>query len=143
MFQRILREKRRNGWKSRRKWEKSQRIKRREEQRLRKAREYAEPDGWSNVDGVKVGIHVLRNRFKGTVEYRFEFRRKDGLNKPLATDFGEVDLVALQKAVQKAIDIAASKSGNSKATRRLQNGRRETTPSKAASAPHVNQGNRK
>ena len=102
MFQRILRERRRNRWKSRRKWEKAQRIKQREEQRLREAKEYAKPDLYLNVEGVVIGVHVLRNRFKGNVEYRFEFHRKDGSNKQLAADFGEVDLAVLKKAVQVA-----------------------------------------
>ena len=99
MFKRILRERRRNSGKSRRKWQKAQRTKRREEQKLRKAREYAEPDGWFNVQDVVIGVHILRNRYRGPVEYRFEFARKDGASKRLVTDFGEQDLDVLLKAV--------------------------------------------
>ena len=142
MFQHVLRETRRNGWKSRRKWQKAQRRKQREEQRLAKAKDYAEPDRWINVDGLMIGVHVLRERFRGTVEYRFEFRRKDGSNGRLAMDFGEADLVVLQKAVQVARRYRGFQERKRKATRRLQYGPGGTTPSKAASTPRVNRGNR-
>ena len=102
MFQRILRERRSNGWKSRRKWQNAQRKVKREEEALRKAREYAKPDEWLNVEGMVIGVHILRDRFHDSVEYRFEFHRKDGANKRLVTDFGEKDLKVLLKAVSVA-----------------------------------------
>ena len=143
MLQRILRERRRRGWKSRRKWEKAQRKKRREEQELRKSREYAKPDRWLNVEGVVVGVHVLRNRFRGPVEYRFEFHRKDGANRQLATDFGEPDLAVLVKAITVATQYREFDRRRRELERKARVGVSETKPSKAKSHPKVSQGSRK
>lgn len=143
MFKRILRERRRNSGKSRRKWQKAQRKKRREEQKLRKAREYAQPDRWVNVQGVVIGVHILRNHYRGPVEYRFEFLRKDGTNKRLVTDFGEQDLRVLFKAVQAAARYCELDRQKRAPKRRRNVGVMETKPSKAASRPKVSQGNRK
>ena len=100
MFRSILRESRRRKWKSTRKWQKAKRKQQRLEDQLQKAREVAEPDRWFNAKGLVVGVHVLRNRYRGTEEYRFEFFRKDGTRYPFASDFGERDLDALIYAIQ-------------------------------------------
>ena len=142
MFQRILRERRRNGWKSRRKWQKAQRKIRREEQKLRKSREYAKPDRWLNVEGVVIGVHVLRNRFRGPVEYRFEFHRKDGANKQLATDFGEQDLDVLRKAMTVATRYREFARRKQASKRHANIGVVEAKPSKVKSLPKVSHGNR-
>ena len=143
MFQRILRERRRNEWKSRRKWHKAWRKIQREEQELRKSREYAKPDRWFSEEGVVVGVHFLRNRYRGSIEYRFEFHRKDGANKRLDTDFGEQDLAVLLKAVAKSRRYREF-DRQRRASKRDENfGVVETKPSKAKSLPKVSQGNRK
>ena len=142
MFQRILRERRRKGWKSRRKWQKAQRLKQREEEKLRKAREYAAPDLTRNVKGVVVGIHVLRNRFRGSVEYRFEFHRKDGANKRLVTDFGEQDLNVLREVILKATRLCESERRKHSSACDVNVGEFEAKPSKVKRRPKVSQGNR-
>ena len=142
MFQRILRERRRNGWKSRRKWQKAQRKKQRAEEEVRKSREYAKPDRWLNVEGVVVGVHVLRNRFRGSVEYRFEFHRKDGANKRLVTDFGEQDLDVLRKAVVVAARLREFDRQKRATERDVNIGVAEAKPSKVKALPKVSQGNR-
>jgi hypothetical protein len=142
MFQRILRERRRNRWKSRRKWQKAQRKIRREEQELRKSREYAKPDRWLNVQGVVIGVHILRNRFRSPVEFRFEFHRKDGANKQLATDFGEQDLDVLLKAITVATRYREFHRRKRASKRNGNVGVVEAKPSKVKSLPKVSQGNR-
>lgn len=141
MFQKILRERRRNGWKSRRKWRKAQQLKRREEERIRKAKDYAKADLDTNVDGVVVGIHILRDRFRDSVELRFEFRRKEGRQAQLATDFGEADFIALKKAIEYAKRYCEHQRRKS-ANLHVVNGHGGSKPSKASSAPRVNPRNR-
>lgn len=137
MFQRIARERRKKGWKSRRKWQKAQRIKRREEERLRKSREYATPDHQFNVDGVVVSVHELRNRFRGPVEYRFEFHRKDGPNKQLASDFGDQDLDVLIKAITISARYREIIHKKREASQRGNTGITKFKPSKARTLPRA------
>lgn len=144
MFQKILRERRRNGWKSRRKWRKAQELKRREEERIREAKGYAKPDLEKNVDGVVIGVHILRDRFRGSVELRFEFHRKEGRQPQLATDFGEADLAALKEAVDFAMQCCERQRQESKSAKlHVVDGHGGSKPSKASSTPRVNQRNRK
>ena len=142
MFRAIMRERRRNAWKSQRKWQKAVRTKQRLEEQLRKASEYAEPDRWHNIAGVMIGVHVLRDRYRGQ-SYRFEFCRKDDAQKKPPRDFGEHDLQALVKAVEAAAKYRKFVETQERSRRSTAHGTRRAKPSKAASGPRVRQGSRK
>ena len=98
----IARERRARKWKSTRQWQKAQGEKRKLEKRLGRLREQLEPDVRLNVKGISVGVHVIRGRFHSDPEFRFEFGRKEGKDRPLGHDFGERDLDALIDAVRVA-----------------------------------------
>ena len=133
MFRAIMRERRKNAWKSRRKWQKAVRQKQRHEAELRKATQYAQPDRWINVNGVVIGVHVLRDRFRGPVQYRFEFYRKDSAQKGLASDFGEQDLGTLARAINAATRYRKFAEARRNSKRSTNHGMREAKPSKVAS----------
>ncbi len=143
MFRAIMRERRKNAWKSRRKWQKAVRKKQRHEAELRKATQYAQPDRWFNIDGVVIGVHVLRDRFRGPVQYRFEFYRKDSAQRGLVSDFGEQDLRTLAKAINAATKYRKFAEARRNSKRSTNHGTRETKPSKVASQSPRSSGGRK
>jgi hypothetical protein len=98
----IARERRARKWKSTRQWQNAQREKRKLEKRLGRLKEALKPDDDFNVEGIMVGVHVIRGRFQGGREFRFEFGRKEARDRHLAHDFGERDLDVLIEAVRRA-----------------------------------------
>ncbi len=126
----LLRRRRKRIWKSKRKWQKSLERKRRLEEELHKVRQYTEPDRSFNVKGLLVGVHILRDRFRGSTELRFEFFRKEG-TKRLASDFGEHDLDALLKAVRCAKHYRTLVERKRRSAKQSASGNTGAVPSKA------------
>ncbi len=102
MFNTILRERRQRKWSAKRK---AMDRKTKLEQQLEKLEKRIEPDHWKNEDGILVGIHSCRGRYRRP-EFRFEFYRKDPLRGRVA-DFGEADLDALIEAIE-AVKLSLS-----------------------------------
>lgn len=67
------------------------------------------------MDGIRIDVHVIRNRYRSAPEFRFEFGRKEAKDRAPEHDFGERDLDALITAVQLAKryrSYFASKNGS-------------------------------
>ena len=143
MFRAMKRARRGKAWKSQRKWQHALRKKQRHEDELRQTMKYAQPDRWINVRGVVIGVHLLRSRFRGPLQYRFEFYRKDSAQKGLAVDFGEDDLPTLVEAVQAATRYRKFVESRESSNRSRNHGTRDTKPSKAASRSPRSSGSRK
>ena len=101
-LRKIAREQRARKWKSTRKWRKAQREKRELEKRLGLLRKRLKADQCFNVNGIRIDVHVIRNRYRSDPEFHFEFGRKEAKDRSLGRDFGERDLDALITAVQLA-----------------------------------------